>query len=85
MATAERGWGAPSADFVGGVLPAAPIERADHRAQVRPHLGITYLPLNAQVTPQYGLDVHWGILITAVAEASPATGSRSQGRGSVSV
>ena len=72
-------WPQPTADVVtwsandrAERAPGAPVDWADHRAQARPYLGITYLPLNGQVAPQYGLDVDWGVLITAVTDGSPA-------------
>ena len=54
-----------------GMAPVE-VQRADRRGQARPYLGITYVPVNPQVAPRYGLDIDWGALVTAVTKGSPA-------------
>jgi serine protease Do len=55
------------------MVAAAPqAELVEQRVQGRPYLGVTYVPVTPGVAPQYGLDIDWGALITAVAPGSPA-------------
>lgn len=42
------------------------------KTQERPYLGITYVPITTQLATSHGLAADSGILITAVAAASPA-------------
>ncbi|MCL4395270.1 MAG: PDZ domain-containing protein [Chloroflexi bacterium] len=53
-------------------MRASPLGLTDRRPPNRPFLGITYLPLTAGAASEYGVDVDWGVLVTAVAAGGPA-------------
>ncbi len=50
----------------------SPVEGDPARGDPAPYLGITYVPLSHELAARYGLEVGTGVLVTDVAEVSPA-------------
>ncbi len=59
--------------FASGWQWFASSQRDDlERRNVTPYLGITYVPLSHQLAARYGVDAGTGVLVTDVADGSPA-------------
>lgn len=70
-----------SGDVAEGLGFAIPVNTAQAVAQqiieqgyfARPYLGISFQPINPEVTAMYDLPAQWGVYVTKVAENSPAS------------